>query len=57
MKIIKDNGEFNWVFGVLLGINGIFWFSVFKYGFFISLTWTIVICAIITIWLKLLNKF
>ena len=52
-EIRMDFRNFNWGMIGLLILNAIFWFSVFTYGFFISLTWTIVISAIVGLILKL----
>ena len=51
--MINDKREFNWGLVILLIGNATFWFCVFKYGFFISLIWTIVVAAIIGIIAKL----
>ena len=39
----------NWGIIILLSLNAFFWFSVFHYGFFVSIMWTVVISAIIGI--------
>ena len=44
--------KLNWGMIILLIGNATFWFCVFKYGFFISLIWTIVVAAIIGIIVK-----
>ena len=51
-----DYKDFNWGLIALLIMNAVFWFSVFTYGFFISVTWTIVISAIIGLWLRLSGR-
>ena len=56
MKIIKDDKEFNWGLIGLLTLNAIFWFSVFTYGFFISLCWTVILAAIVGLWLRLSGR-
>lgn len=51
--MINDKKELNWGMIILLLTNAFFWFSVFKWGFFISLMWTIIGAAILGIVLKL----
>ena len=48
-----DYRDLNWGMIGLLSLNAFFWFSVFRWGFFISLMWTIVGAAIVGIVLKL----
>ena len=52
MKTMNDKTELNWGMIIILIGNATFWFCVFKYGFFISLIWTIVVAAIIGIVVK-----
>ena len=56
MKLIKEDKELNWGLIGLLSLNAIFWFSVFTYGFFISLCWTIILAAIVGLWLRLSGR-
>ena len=56
MKMINDKRELNWGMIVLLSLNAFFWFSVFTWGFFISLCWTIVGAAIVGLWLRLTGR-
>ena len=56
MKMINDNKEINWGMIVLLLLNAYFWVCVYYYGFFISLTWTVVIAAIVGLWLRLTGR-
>ena len=56
MKLIDDKKEFNFGLVIILILNAIFWFSVFIYGFFISLMWTIVGAAIVGLWFRLTGR-
>ena len=56
MKIINDGKELNWGLIILLALNAFFWFSVFTWGFFISLMWTIVGAAIVGLWFRLTGR-
>ena len=56
MKIINDKGDLNWGLVLVLVLNAIFWFSVFTYGFFISLMWSIVGAAVFGLWLRLTGR-
>ncbi len=56
MKMIDDKKELNWGMIGLLSANAFFWFSVWKWGFFISITWTIVGACIIGLWLRLSGR-
>ena len=56
MKMINDKRELNWGMIGLLSLNAFFWFSVFTWGFFISLMWTIVGAAIVGLWLRLSGR-
>ena len=40
----------------ILVINIIIWYSIFTNGFFITLTWLIVISAIFGLWLRLTGR-
>ena len=53
MKMIKHDRELNWGMIILLLLNAYFWVSVYYYGFFVSLIWTIVISSIVGIIFKL----
>ena len=48
--------DFNWGLIGLLILNAIFWFSVFTYGFFVSIMWTIVGAAIVGLWFRLSGR-
>tara|TARA_Y100001963_G_scaffold118870_1_gene165703 strand:+ start:1535 stop:1708 length:174 start_codon:yes stop_codon:yes gene_type:complete len=56
MKLIDDKKEFNFGLVIILILNAVFWFSVFIYGFFISLMWTIVGAAIVGLWFRLTGR-
>ena len=56
MKLINDKAEFNWGLIGLLLLNAFFWFSVWTWGFFISLCWTIIVAAIVGLWLRLSGR-
>jgi len=56
MKVIKDGGELNWGMIILLLLNAYYWVNVYWYGFFIPTMWTIVIAAVIGLWLRLSGR-
>ena len=56
MKIIDDKKEFNFGLVIILILNAVFWFSVFTYGFFVSLMWSIVGAAIVGLWFRLTGR-
>ncbi len=56
MKIVNDKTELNWGMIILLLTNAFFWVSVWLWGFFISITWTIVLSCIIGLWYKLTGR-
>ena len=46
----------NWgLIGILLAC-AYYWVNVYYYGFFVTTMWTIVIAAIIALWLKLTDR-
>jgi len=56
MKVINDKAQLNWGLIGLLLTNGFFWFSVWQWGFFISITWTIILACIVGLWLRLSGR-
>ena len=56
MKLINDKAELNWGLIGLLALNALFWFSVFTWGFFISIIWTVVVAAIVGLWFRLSGR-
>jgi predicted PurR-regulated permease PerM len=56
MKVVNDKREVNWVIlGVLL-LTVVVWSSVYFFGFFLTIIWTIVISAVLGIIIKLLQQ-
>ena len=56
MKVMNDKREVNWVIlGVLL-LSVVVWSSVYFFGFFLTIIWTIVISAVLGIIIKLLQQ-
>jgi predicted PurR-regulated permease PerM len=56
MKVVNDKREVNWVIlGVLL-LSVVVWSSVYFFGFFLTIIWTIVISAVLGIIIKLLQQ-
>tara|TARA_Y100001937_G_C6901544_1_gene233527 strand:- start:164 stop:343 length:180 start_codon:yes stop_codon:yes gene_type:complete len=53
MKTIKDNREFNWSMAVILLLTILIWYSIFKFGFFTTVAWIVVISAIVGICIRL----
>jgi len=53
MKTIKDNREVNWGVIVLLLLTIVIWYCIFKFGLFTTVTWLIVISAIVGICIRL----
>ena len=51
--MINEKGEFNWAFIILLIFTIVIWYSIFTNGFFITITWLIVLSAIVGIIIKL----
>ena len=54
--MINENGEFNWAMIGLIILTVIVWYSIFTNGFFMTLTWLIVISAIFGLWLRLTGR-
>ena len=54
--MINEKGEFNWAFIMLLIFTIVIWYSIFTNGFFITLTWLVVISAIGGLWLRLTGR-
>ena len=57
MKTMNDKTELNWGMVILLLMNAFFWYSVWQWGFFISITWTIVLASIVGLWLRLTGRY
>jgi len=53
---VNDKTELNWGMIILLLTNAFFWYSVWQWGFFISITWTIILSCIIGLWYKLTGR-
>ena len=47
------NREYNWGMIILLTLNVSYWVCVWKFGFFISTIWTVIIAALVGIVLKM----
>ncbi len=48
--------DMNWgMIGVGIG-SIVIWISIFKFGFFITLCWLVIISAIIGLWLRLTGR-
>ena len=56
MKTMNDKTELNWGMIGLLLTNAFFWYSVWHWGFFISITWTIILACIVGLWLRLSGR-
>ena len=56
MKTINDKKEFNWCILVILLMSDGIWYSIFTNGFFITVTWLIIISAIIGLWIRLSGR-
>ncbi len=56
MKVVNDSGEFNWGLIILLLLNAFYWVNVYWFGFFIPTVWTIVIAAVVGLWLRLTGR-
>ena len=52
MKLINEIGEINWTMLGLIVFGIFFWLSIFYFGFFQTVIWYIVICAIVGIIVK-----
>ena len=48
--------NWNWGLIILLLLNAYYWVSVYYYGFFVPTMWTIVIAAIVGLYLRLSGK-
>ena len=53
MKTMNDKTELNWGMIILLILNASYWVCVWKFGFFISTIWTVIIAALVGIVLKM----
>ena len=53
MKTIKDKRELNWGIVALILLTIVVWYSIFKFGFFTTVAWIVVISAIIGIYVRL----
>ncbi len=47
------NREYNWGMIILLSLNAFYWVCVWKFGFFISTMWTVVIAGIVGIVMRI----
>ena len=47
------NREYNWGMIILLTLNVSYWVCVWKFGFFISTIWTVIIAALVGIVLRM----
>tara|TARA_B100000287_G_scaffold370523_1_gene368035 strand:+ start:217 stop:390 length:174 start_codon:yes stop_codon:yes gene_type:complete len=56
MKIMNDKTELNWGMIILLILNASYWVCVWKFGFFLPTIWTIIIAAIVGLWLRLTGR-
>ena len=56
MKKINDKKEFNWGMIVIMMLSIIMWYSIFTNGFFITLTWLVVITSIFGLWMRLTGR-
>tara|TARA_B100000287_G_C20486936_1_gene723480 strand:- start:730 stop:903 length:174 start_codon:yes stop_codon:yes gene_type:complete len=56
MKSIDDKKDFRWSIIVIGLLAGVIWYSIFTNGFFITVTWLIIISAIIGLWLRLTGR-
>ena len=56
MKTINDKKEFNWSMLVILLMSVGIWYSIFTNGFFITVTWLIIISAIIGLGIRLSGR-
>ena len=51
-----DYREFNWgIFGIFV-LMVIIWYNIFTNGFFQTIMWTIVISAIVGLWIRLTGR-
>ena len=51
-----DYRDFNWgMIGIII-LNTFIWYSIFTNGFFITVTWVIILSAIIGLWLRLSGR-
>lgn len=56
MKTINDKKEFNWSMLVILLMSVGIWYSIFTNGFFITVTWLVIISAIVGLWMRLSGR-
>ena len=54
--MINEKGEFNWTMIGIIIFTIIIWYSIFTNGFFITLTWLVVVSAIGGLWLRLTGR-
>ena len=54
--MINENREKNWGMIILLILTVVIWYSIFTNGFFITLTWLIIVSAIGGLWLRLTGR-
>tara|TARA_B100000214_G_C23549470_1_gene437736 strand:- start:207 stop:386 length:180 start_codon:yes stop_codon:yes gene_type:complete len=53
MKMINEKREINWVMLSIILCTILIWYSIFKIGFFITITWLIVIACVVGIYIRL----
>ena len=56
MKVINEQGEFNWGMIILLLLNASYWVCVYYFGFFLPTIWTIVGASIVGIFLRVTDR-
>ena len=53
---LQNEDRFNWGLIVVLLACAYYWVNVYYYGFFVSTIWTIVIAAVIGLYLRLSGR-
>ena len=53
MKSIDDKKDFRWSIIVIGLLTGVIWYSIFTNGFFITITWVVILSEIAGIIIKL----
>ena len=54
--IDREHDSINWGLIVIFIALAYYWVNVYYYGFFVTTVWTIVITAIIGLWLRLSGR-
>ena len=54
--IDREHDSINWGMIIVLLACAYYWVNVYYYGFFVTTMWTIVITAIIGIWLRMSGR-